>query len=205
MLSYRNHSSYAQRAYACVFSVFLFPLISLSLSFFLSLYYVYICMCLFKINKGVAVSQGIDTEDTITLNVQWLNKDHWLNKSGSVGHSVHTSSWCAPKADVHSQQRFFYMGHKGEVTVDQVHTPQIPLLFSHRTLELLNIFYFDMCTHLHASILHNIFDTSSPFQYSAIEDIQWLKTVNRSSLATPSSSSTPPPMAASRVRTAMVI
>lgn len=72
------------------------------------------------IQKGVAVSQGIKTEDTITLNVQWLNKDGWMNKSGSVGHSVHTSSWCAPKADVHSQQRFFYMGHKGEVTVDQV-------------------------------------------------------------------------------------
>lgn len=25
------------------------------------------------------------------------------------------------KADVHSQQRFFYMGHKGEYTIDQAH------------------------------------------------------------------------------------
>jgi D-galacturonate reductase len=34
---------------------------------------------------------------------------------------LYTSSWIAPKADVHSQQRFFYMGHTGEVTVDQAH------------------------------------------------------------------------------------
>jgi D-galacturonate reductase len=32
-----------------------------------------------------------------------------------------TSSWVAPKSDVHSQQRFFYMGTKGEITVDQAH------------------------------------------------------------------------------------
>jgi D-galacturonate reductase len=34
---------------------------------------------------------------------------------------VYTSSWIAPKSDVHSQQRFFYMGARGEVTVDQAH------------------------------------------------------------------------------------
>ena len=34
--------------------------------------------------------------------------------------AVYTSSWIAPKSDVHSQQRFFYQAHKGEVTVDQV-------------------------------------------------------------------------------------
>jgi len=38
---------------------------------------------------------------------------------GSVGHATYTSSWIAPKADVHSQQRWFYMGHSGEVSVDQ--------------------------------------------------------------------------------------
>jgi D-galacturonate reductase len=64
---------------------------------------------------GVAQSQGIETEDTITLSVQWLNKD------GTSGHSVHTASWSAPKSDVHSQQRFFYMGTKGEINVDQAH------------------------------------------------------------------------------------
>ena len=37
------------------------------------------------------------------------------------GTAVYTSSWVAPKADVHSQQRFFYMGQKGEVNVDQAH------------------------------------------------------------------------------------
>ena len=37
------------------------------------------------------------------------------------GTAVYTSSWVAPKADVHSQQRFFYMGQKGELNVDQAH------------------------------------------------------------------------------------
>ena len=39
----------------------------------------------------------------------------------SEGVAVYTSSWVAPKSDVHSQQRFFYMGHKGEIRVDQAH------------------------------------------------------------------------------------
>ena len=65
---------------------------------------------------GVAKSKGIETEDTITLNVTWKNL-----QSGSTGISVFTSSWIAPKSDVHSQQRFFYMGHKGEVRIDQAH------------------------------------------------------------------------------------
>jgi D-galacturonate reductase len=38
-----------------------------------------------------------------------------------MGTAVYTSSWIAPPSDVHSQQRFFYMGHKGEVTIDQAH------------------------------------------------------------------------------------
>jgi len=59
-------------------------------------------------------------EDTITLTVQWEN----LGGAGatpSTGTAVYTSSWVAPKSDVHSQQRFFYMGHGGEVTIDQAH------------------------------------------------------------------------------------
>lgn len=55
-------------------------------------------------------------EDTITLMVTWENK-----AGGSRGTGVYTSSWIAPKAEVHSQQRFFYMGHTGEVRVDQAH------------------------------------------------------------------------------------
>merc|ERR1712050_666635 len=59
---------------------------------------------------------GVETEDTITILVDWKNFE-----DGSVGHGIYTSSWVAPKADVHSQQRWFYMGQEGEVTVDQAH------------------------------------------------------------------------------------
>lgn len=55
-------------------------------------------------------------EDTITLTVTWENI-----ASKSTGTSVHTASWIAPPSDVHSQQRFFYMGHHGEINVDQAH------------------------------------------------------------------------------------
>ena len=64
---------------------------------------------------GLAKGQGIETEDTITLVVTWENA------TGNLGTAMYTSSWIAPKSDVHSQQRFFYMGHAGEVTVDQAH------------------------------------------------------------------------------------
>ena len=64
---------------------------------------------------GVAQGMNIPTEDTITLTVDWENT------SGGRGTGVYTASWVAPKSDVHSQQRFFYMGAKGEVTVDQAH------------------------------------------------------------------------------------
>ncbi len=64
---------------------------------------------------GVAQGMKIPAEDTITLTVDWENE------GGGRGTGVYTSSWIAPKSDVHSQQRFFYMGAKGEVTVDQAH------------------------------------------------------------------------------------
>jgi D-galacturonate reductase len=64
---------------------------------------------------GVAQSMGMPTEDAITLTVDWENA------SGGRGTGVYTASWIAPRSDVHSQQRFFYMGGKGEVTVDQAH------------------------------------------------------------------------------------
>ena len=64
---------------------------------------------------GVAKSKSIETEDTITLTVVWENE------TGNHGTAIYTSSWIAPRSDVHSQQRFFYMGHEGEVTVDQAH------------------------------------------------------------------------------------
>ena len=65
---------------------------------------------------GLAISQGLNTEDTITLMVDWENMP-----SGNLATAVYTASWIAPKADVHSQQRFFYMGQAGELTVDQAH------------------------------------------------------------------------------------
>ncbi|MEM1082808.1 MAG: Gfo/Idh/MocA family oxidoreductase [Verrucomicrobiota bacterium] len=67
-------------------------------------------------STGVARAREIDTEDTITLAVGWENL-----ASGNLGTAVYTASWIAPKSDVHSQQRFHYMGHAGEVTVDQAH------------------------------------------------------------------------------------
>jgi D-galacturonate reductase len=65
---------------------------------------------------GVAKAQGIDAEDTITLGVQWENLG-----SGSLASAFYTASWIAPKSDVHSQQRFYYLGQKGEVQIDQAH------------------------------------------------------------------------------------
>ena len=65
---------------------------------------------------GVARGMGLPTEDTITLTVDWVN-----SPSGHRATGVYTASWIAPKSDVHSQQRFFYMGSKGELTVDQAH------------------------------------------------------------------------------------
>jgi D-galacturonate reductase len=67
-------------------------------------------------STGVAKSKGMDTEDSITLTVQWENMN-----DKTLGCAVYTSSWAAPKSDVHSQQRFFYMGTQGEINVDQAH------------------------------------------------------------------------------------
>ena len=67
-------------------------------------------------STGVAHAKGIETEDTITLTVTWESLS-----SANRGTAIYTSSWIAPPADVHSQQRFFYMGHEGEVQVDQAH------------------------------------------------------------------------------------
>ena len=68
-------------------------------------------------STGVAHEREMETEDSITLTVQWQN----LNATKSLGCAIYTSSWVAPKSDVHSQQRFFYMGSRGEVNVDQAH------------------------------------------------------------------------------------
>lgn len=68
--------------------------------------------------KGTATDLGCvpETEDTITLLVDWVKKDD-PNKRAT---GVYTASWTAPqKAGVHSNQYFHYMGSKGEIRVNQ--------------------------------------------------------------------------------------
>jgi len=67
-------------------------------------------------STGVALSKGIQAEDTITLTVHWENL-----ASGNVGTAIYSASWAAPTSDVHSQQRFMYMGSSGEIKCDQAH------------------------------------------------------------------------------------
>ncbi|KAL1585056.1 hypothetical protein WHR41_06182 [Cladosporium halotolerans] len=69
-------------------------------------------------SKGIATDLGCvpETEDTITLLVDWEKKDG----SGRRATGVYTSSWTAPqKAGVHSNQYFHFMASKGEVRVNQ--------------------------------------------------------------------------------------
>jgi D-galacturonate reductase len=74
-------------------------------------------------SSGVAdKTLGRTCEDTITLMVQWENLElEGGELSGHIGTAVYTASWIAPQSDVHSQQRFFYMGQQGEISVDQAH------------------------------------------------------------------------------------
>ena len=76
-------------------------------------------------STGVAdkrLDNGVNTEDTITLAVQWRNRSAKGSFSGGqLAHATYTSSWIAPPADVHTQQRWFYMGETGEVNVSQCH------------------------------------------------------------------------------------
>ncbi|KAL9656364.1 hypothetical protein ABK040_005130 [Willaertia magna] len=69
---------------------------------------------------GVANSEPycIDTEDSISLMVQWED----LNNNERKGTAIYVSSWVAPNSsEVHSQQRFFFQGSKGEIQIDQAH------------------------------------------------------------------------------------
>jgi D-galacturonate reductase len=94
------------------------------ISFYLNSHHVdFLCWAMQGLAIPISVSAmgstGIAkvTEDTITLLVQFKNLE-----SGNLGTAVFTSSWvAAKKAEVHSQQRFSYMGHTGEMRVDQAH------------------------------------------------------------------------------------
>lgn len=68
-------------------------------------------------SNGVCAREiGVDAEDTITVCAEWENLE-----SKNRGIANYTSSWATPKTDVHSEQRFFYMGHEGQATIDQCH------------------------------------------------------------------------------------
>ncbi|KAH8692739.1 putative NAD binding Rossmann fold oxidoreductase [Talaromyces proteolyticus] len=57
-----------------------------------------------------------ETEDTITLLVDWRKK----SDPSRVATGVYTASWTAPqKAGVHSNQYFHYMGSQGEIRINQ--------------------------------------------------------------------------------------
>jgi len=69
-------------------------------------------------SKGTATDMGCvpETEDTITLLVDWVKKDDPSKRATGV----YTSSWTAPqKAGVHSNQYFHYMASKGEIRINQ--------------------------------------------------------------------------------------
>ncbi|KAJ3416586.1 hypothetical protein HDV05_000868 [Chytridiales sp. JEL 0842] len=59
------------------------------------------------------------TEDTITLLVTFSTPHP--TQPPTLSTAVFTSSWVAPKAEVHSQQRFTYLAREGEVRIDQAH------------------------------------------------------------------------------------
>lgn len=67
-------------------------------------------------STGLAHAMDIPTEDSITLMVDWENFGNHHRAT-----AIYTASWIAPKSDVHSQQRFFFMAHDGEIMVDQAH------------------------------------------------------------------------------------
>ncbi|KAK2773624.1 hypothetical protein FQN52_004524 [Onygenales sp. PD_12] len=69
-------------------------------------------------SQGTAVELGCvpETEDTITLLVDWRKK----SDPSKVATGVYTASWTAPqKAGVHSNQYFHWMGSKGEIRINQ--------------------------------------------------------------------------------------
>jgi len=71
-------------------------------------------------SKGTAVALGCveETEDTITLLVDWVNELPGNEKKVATG--VYTASWTAPqKAGVHSNQYFHYMASQGEIRANQ--------------------------------------------------------------------------------------
>jgi len=74
----------------------------------------------------------VDIEDTITITVQYAHGEGAWAPTTAVGAAgplpsdadgfgvgVFTSSWIAPRSCVHSQQRFHFLGTRGEIAIDQ--------------------------------------------------------------------------------------
>ena len=59
-----------------------------------------------------------DIEDSISVMVQFTSVGDNPNNNGVA---VFTASWSAPKSDVHTQQRFHFLGQTGEINIDQAH------------------------------------------------------------------------------------
>ncbi|MDP2750357.1 MAG: Gfo/Idh/MocA family oxidoreductase [Nanoarchaeota archaeon] len=73
-------------------------------------------------SKGIALGMGINTEDTITLVVEWAHhSDH-----KKVGVAKYVAGWADPTSDVHTQQGFECMtydntGNVKKIKIDQAH------------------------------------------------------------------------------------
>eukprot|EP00898_Chlorokybus_atmophyticus_P008948 jgi/Chlat1/9054/Chrsp94S08355 len=87
-------------------------------------------------STGVADAKlAREVEDTITIIAQWENDN------GAKGVATYMASWIAPVADCHTQQYFHYMGHKGEIRVDQSHRGYSLSLDEGRPFQTLNPLY----------------------------------------------------------------
>lgn len=67
-------------------------------------------------SAGIAHANNIDTYDTISLQVKWK-----YNDKNDTFIANYTASWVTPESDVHSQQRFHFLGSEGEINIDQAH------------------------------------------------------------------------------------
>jgi D-galacturonate reductase len=102
------------------------PDVSSDISYYLNSHHVDVCESMIpeyrpvrvtaSASSGIASELDCETEDTITLLVDWLKKSDPSRKATGV----YTASWTAPKnAGLHSQQYFHAGFSKGEVRINQ--------------------------------------------------------------------------------------
>jgi len=73
-----------------------------------------------------AIKAAIESEsDTSSSSSTFTSSSTSVSASStaatSFGIGIFTSSWIAPRSDVHSQQRFHFLGQRGEIQLDQAH------------------------------------------------------------------------------------